>query len=72
MKLSRKECLTANNSYFVYDLFESDHEKLLPKLMLHVLSGYPNTEKETACGLVLSFVSRCLDTPIKHLLSFWK
>ena len=29
-------------------------------------------EKHSAYGLVLSFVSRCLDTPMKHSLSFWK
>ena len=31
---------------FVYDLFESDHEKLFPKLVLRVLLGYPNTSKQ--------------------------
>ena len=32
---------------FVYDLFESDHEKLFPKLVLGVLSGYSNTSKQS-------------------------
>ena len=31
---------------FVYDLFESDFEKLFPKLVLRVLLGYPNTLKQ--------------------------
>ena len=48
-------------------------EKSCQKLVLRVSSGVPNTskqEKHSACGLVLSSVSRCLEPLMKHSHSF--
>ena len=45
--------------------FEKPHQKLV----LRVSSGVPNTSKQlkhSACGLVLSLLSRCLEPLMKH------
>ena len=55
-------------------------KKLYQKLVLRVSSGVPNTSKQwkhSACGLVLSSVSRCLEpwwntrTRLAHLDGIW-
>ena len=42
-----QEGMLDSKQVFVYDLSESDHEKLFPKLVLGVLSGHPNTSKQS-------------------------
>ena len=47
----------------------------ISKTRASVSSGYPNTEKQLkARGRRPSafIVARCLDTPMKHELEFWK
>ena len=49
--------------------------RTISKTRASVSSGYPNTEKQIkARGRRPStfIVARCLDTPVKHELEFWK